>query len=96
MAIVYLLHISPPFKHACHYAGVTKRDDLWERLEEHRTGRGALMLRHASNAGSNLMLARVWYDVPRKFELSIKGRSMRYLCPICVSPEVAFRNRARS
>lgn len=90
MSIVYLLHIEPAFKHAAHYAGVTNRDDLWQRLEEHRSGAGALMLRHAVRAGSQLMLARVWYNVPRKFELRIKGRSLRNLCPCCVPVEQAL------
>ena len=88
--IIYLLHIEPAFKHAQHYAGVTKRNDLFERIEEHRDGRGAKMLRHAVRAGSTLMLARVWYKKPRAFELVLKKTSMRPLCPLCTPVDKAL------
>jgi hypothetical protein len=80
---VYLIHIEPAYKHAAHYIGYTTRNDVDERIEEHRTGRGAVLCRAAVNAGSELKLARVWLGVPRKYENRLKGRSARPLCPIC-------------
>jgi predicted GIY-YIG superfamily endonuclease len=80
---VYLIHLEPAFGHARHYVGYTTRDDVNERVEEHRGGRGANMLRHAVAAGVELKLVRVWRDVPRKTENKIKGRSVRPLCPEC-------------
>lgn len=83
MSHVYLLHIEPAFGHARHYTGYTTRDDVTERVAEHVAGKGAVMLRHATAAGCAVTLVRVWRDVPRKFENSIKGRSVRPLCPVC-------------
>lgn len=83
MSHVYLLHLEPEFGHAGHYTGYTTRDDVEERVAEHASGRGAVMLRHAVAAGCEIRLARVWRDVPRKHENKIKGRSVRPLCPIC-------------
>lgn len=83
---VYLIHIEPAFKHAGHYIGYTTRDNVGERLAEHVAGRGAVLCRAAVGAGSTLTIARVWRGVPRKFEMKLKGRSARPLCPICVPP----------
>jgi hypothetical protein len=83
MSHVYLLHFDPPFKHAQHYVGYTGRDEVASRVFEHQTGQGAVLTRHAVRAGCTVVLARTWPDVPRKFELKIKGRSLKPLCPIC-------------
>lgn len=94
MSHVYLLHIEPAFGHAGHYTGYTTRDDVTERVAEHLAGKGAVMLRHAVAAGHQVTLARLWRDVPRKFENSIKGRSVRPLCPVC-SGQAALRRRVK-
>lgn len=93
MSNVYLIHFSKPFGHAQHYAGVTNRDDIFERFDEHRAGRGARLCAKAVQAGIQLQLARVWANVERKFELKIKGRGLRAICPMCVGWEAASRER---
>lgn len=81
---VYLLHFSQPLGHAQHYIGMTKRDDVEQRLDEHRTGRGARICRKAVEAGAELLLARVWPNRPRYYEVRLKNRGgARKLCPIC-------------
>ena len=83
MTTVYLLHFDPPFKHARHYIGVTNRDDVQARVAEHQRGEGAVLCRHARRAGCEIKLARTWPNVERRYELKLKGRSARPLCPIC-------------
>ena len=83
MSNVYLLHFSPRYRHAGHYAGYTTRDDVAERVEEHLAGRGAVLVRAAVAAGCSVTIARVWHDVPRRFELKIKGRGQAEYCPLC-------------
>lgn len=83
MGKLYLIHLDPPFKHAAHYLGYTSRADVEDRVAEHRAGRGANMLRHAVASGSSLTIARVWMGKTRKNERSLKGRSLRPLCPHC-------------
>jgi predicted GIY-YIG superfamily endonuclease len=81
---VYLLHFTVPFGHARHYIGMTKRDDIEARVQEHRTGQGARLCQLAVAGGAELILARVWEDKPRYFELRLKNRGgARKLCPIC-------------
>lgn len=81
---VYLLHFDPPYRHAAHYLGWTSDDRVEQRLEEHRTGRGARLCAVAVQAGARLILARVWPGQNRSFERKLKRRkeSCR-LCPIC-------------
>lgn len=91
MSHVYLLHFEPSFKHAKHYVGYTTRDDVNDRVAEHLSGRGARLVRLAAAASCEVTLARIWRDVPRKFELKIKGRSVRPRCPICM-PNRKFKS----
>ena len=83
MTTVYLLHFDPPYKHAGHYVGVTHRDDVMDRVGEHQRGEGARLCRVARREGSLILLARTWENVERKFEMKIKGRGLKPLCPIC-------------
>jgi predicted GIY-YIG superfamily endonuclease len=92
---VYLIHIEPPFRQAGHYVGYTTRDDVMERIAEHVAGRGARLCRHAVAAGSTLVLARVWQDAPRRFEVRLKRTSQRMLCPIC-NPSTAMNRRRKA
>ena len=96
MPHVYLLHIEPSYRHARHYVGYTARGQVGDRLQEHQDGQGAVLTRHAVRAGCKLVLARVWKDAPRKFELRIKGRGLKPLCPICsAKPEPRDPSRSR-
>jgi len=79
---VYLLHFSRPFGHAKHYVGVTRRE-IDKRVDEHRRGQGARLCKLAVEAGIELILARVWINVPRDFELKLKNRGKACVCPIC-------------
>jgi hypothetical protein len=82
---VYLLHFSEPFHHARHYIGVTTNGrSVDDRLEEHRTGRGAKLTRAAAAAGVGMFIARVWWGVPRYTERLLKNKGgAAKLCPVC-------------
>jgi predicted GIY-YIG superfamily endonuclease len=82
MTGVYLLHISPPYKHARHYLGYA--DDIGARVAAHRAGHGARLTQVAVDAGCILVLARMWPDTNRTFERTLKNRKHApRLCPVC-------------
>lgn len=85
LVTVYLLHFSEPFGHAQHYIGVTgSLQEVPRRLGEHRSGKGAVLCKHATDAGISLTVARVWVEVPRYTEIKLKNQGgARRLCPIC-------------
>lgn len=83
MVTLYLLHITPPYKHAKHYLGVTRRDGIVPRWLEHMNKEGANLTRYARNAGSQLILTRIWLRAEFKQEKKLKGRSLKPLCPVC-------------
>jgi hypothetical protein len=80
----YLAHISPPYRHAEHYAGFTI--DLPTRWRDHlaggydpethrNRGKGARLLAAASHAGCQIELVRVWYGPQaRQLEQRLKQR----------------------
>lgn len=70
LAMIYLLHFEPRYKHAGHYLG--SADNVLARLADHRAGRGARLTAVAVAAGCKLILARVW-DGGRKKERWFKG-----------------------
>lgn len=85
MCSVYLLHFARPvggrFRH---YVGQTERADVMDRINEHRAGRGSRLTRGAVAAGIEIVLARVWKDMPRAYEQQVKRRGgLRRLCPVC-------------
>ena len=80
---IYLLHFTPPFRHAGHYLGYTSRDDVQERVAEHLAGRGAVLVKHAVAAGCEVLIAKIWTGVKKKTEKKIKGRGLRVYCPLC-------------
>jgi hypothetical protein len=41
------------------------------------------------------MVARIWFNVPRYFELKLKGRGKRTICPICKA-EAALSDKPQS
>lgn len=86
---VYLLHLDPPFKHARHYIGFTILG-LDDRLQRHKTDRGAKLLRAQLAAGGTWRVAQVWAQVPRSFELVLKRRGgAARCCPICKGVDTA-------
>lgn len=85
---VYLLHFVDPtgahsrFHHAGHYLGWAA--NLEARLEHHRRGSGANLLRHVMLAGLDFVVARTWEGVDRHFERRLHNRKCNpRLCPIC-------------
>lgn len=80
---VYLLHLTPPYRHARHYLGYT--DQLpEERLKDHLEGRGSPLIRAAVGIGVEVTLARVWKRKSRTFERELKNKkNAPKLCPIC-------------
>lgn len=86
---VYLLHLSKPLGNplnsrgmARHYLGFT--DSYQTRLEQHRRGAGAALLRAAKLADIDFSLARVWPGATRAGERKLKDQhNARRLCPIC-------------
>lgn len=94
-ATVYLLHLTPPYKHARHYVGWTGRD-LAERLADHDNllgramgGRGSSLLAAQKRVGGSWVVARTWTfetaEEARVKERAIKWRAATRQCPLCVS-----------
>ena len=79
---VYLIHFDRPFGHAQHYVGVTNGDPS-ERFKTHVGYPDVNLLKHAKAAGVQFQLARVWLQVPRYFEMKLKSRGKRPICPVC-------------
>ena len=88
MCVVYLLHFSVPVSgRFLYYVGKTERS-VEVRLAEHRAGRGARFTRRAVWDGIEIVLARVWEDVPDDFERMLKRRGgTRRSCPVCLEEE---------
>ena len=80
--MVYLLHFETAYRHAKHYTGFCEDGRLPERLEEHRTGRGAQLMEVVTGAGISFRLARTW-EGDRKTERRKKHRGASRHCPLC-------------
>jgi predicted GIY-YIG superfamily endonuclease len=99
MTGLYLLHLTPPYKHAKHYLGWA--EDIDARVAEHRAGSsGVRLVEAAVRAGCQLELVRTWPDATRDDERAKKatrtGKGFRprgsnstgsrgRLCPLCKS-----------
>jgi hypothetical protein len=85
MGTVYLIHIEPPYRHAKHYLGFTYADDSpKKRFDRHVAGRGSPLIKAALEAGSSVEVVRVWKNVDRTLERTLKLRkNTPTLCPIC-------------
>lgn len=78
---IYLIHFDQPFKHARHYIGSTNNVD--ERLDEHRSGRGSRLMAVVTAAGIPWRLARAWRG-GRQLERQLKNhKNAARICPIC-------------
>ena len=79
---VYLLHFSPPYKHAKHYMGFA--EDIDRRIEQHRAGTGTSMPWTIVSSVFRLILAPIWPGADRSTERRLKKRKESpRLCPIC-------------
>jgi hypothetical protein len=84
--MIYILHIDPPLKHARHYVGWTKDDDVSRRVAEHlnQTGsRPSKLVGAALRAGCVVTLAGTLEgDRTTERKLKARGGAMSY-CPLC-------------
>lgn len=83
---VYLLHFHSRYYHAGHYTGMTANLDA--RLQLHRTGRGARLMRAITEAGITFEVARLWkcetWQEARALERKLKKlHNGPALCPLC-------------
>lgn len=82
--MVYLIHFERKLKHAQHYLGFVE-SDLEQRLERHRSGQGAKLMKAVIAAGIPWEVVKVWPDGDRNFERSLKNkRKSRCFCPKCI------------
>lgn len=86
MGYCYLLHFSAPIApgaHTCqHYLGYTSRR-VSERINEHRSGRGARLTQVARERGITFTVVPTWRGT-RSDERRLKNRKEGpHLCPIC-------------
>ena len=79
---VYLICFHEPYHHARHYLGYTK--NVKARLEAHRRGTGAKLLRALNQAGINYEIVKVRPKGTRTFERLLKNKkNTPKLCPRC-------------
>lgn len=78
--MVYLIHFDEPFKHARHYLGYAK--NLEKRLEHHRRGTGARLMRAIGPAQISWSVVRTW-EGDGNLEQKLKRQHRRHLCPVC-------------
>jgi len=84
VSAVYVLHFTPPFKHARHYIGWTDQEDIAARLDEHVKGKGSRLVKAAVAAGTKIEIAHVLIGADRHFERRIKRRKdVCTWCRIC-------------
>lgn len=81
--MVYLLHFDQKYKHAQHYIGYAEKD-LQARINQHRVGKGARLMKVVVDAGIGFEVARVWDDGDKKLERKLKRwHRSKDLCPVC-------------
>jgi len=80
---VYLLHFDEKLHHAQHYLGFAENGNLESRIEQHRNGTGANIMRVIREHGITFQVATTWSG-DRKFERRLKNRKCAgRFCPIC-------------
>lgn len=81
----YLIHFDSRYRHAGHYIGWTKEKFPRKRLDAHRDGTGARLLRVLKDHGIGWKLARVWMGTTRDDERALKKfkNAAARLCPYC-------------
>lgn len=82
----YLRHFDRSHRHARHYIGSTQ--NLEQRLEEHRAGRGSPLIAAAIGDGIDFELAAIWEGNPHAERRLHRQKNTRArLCPICIAEE---------
>ena len=93
--IVYLLHFERSYRHARHYIGFTQ--NLEQRLEAHRAGRGSPLIAAAIADGTDFQLAAIWEgDRHDERRLHRQKNTRARLCPLCVPMAVSPLTGIRS
>ena len=77
----YLLHFERPIYRAQHYLGWSNNID--KRVAQHSRGKGARLVAQALAAGIRVDLVRVWTDVDKARERSLKRSGPKGYCPTC-------------
>jgi predicted GIY-YIG superfamily endonuclease len=86
---VYLIHFERAFWHAQHYIGYTANLD--QRVEQHRKGTGAKLLRAINTRGIPWQVVRTWPG-GHALERALKNRkNSRNLCPVCMQQRLIER-----
>ena len=88
MGTVYLIHLNTKLGNpdnvrgqAQHYIGYTT--NLEQRIETHKSGDGAAMLRAANDQGIEYQVVRTWKG-DQELERKLKGqKNAPRLCPVC-------------
>lgn len=81
---IYLIHFDRRYRHAGHYIGWTKEKFPRKRIEKHRDGRGANLMRVLKEHGIGWRVARVWMRATRSDERRLKNwNGAAKLCPVC-------------
>ncbi len=87
--MVYLIHFDQPLKHAQHYIGFVE-SDLDQRIEKHKNGTGAKIMKAVNEAGIPWQVVKVWKDGDRTFERKLKNRkNSKCMCPLCTKAKAA-------
>lgn len=79
--VCYLIHLDEPVGNSQHYLGFAK--DLRKRIAQHKTDRGAALLRSANARGISWRVVRVWRDADGDAEIALKAMIPKNLCPYC-------------
>jgi len=81
--VIYILHFSRPLFHAQHYIGYTGAADMEERMQRHRSGRGAKIMKAVFEAGIDVEIAAILPgDRTEERRLHRQGNTKR-ICPLC-------------
>ena len=88
--MVYLLHLDPPAGHVRHYAGVTRDEELADRLERGDTSTLQLpILEHVRARGGKILVARTWRLLEIRRAVPVGRVAREKLCRHCSYPSGA-------
>lgn len=81
--MIYLIHFDREYKGCNHYLGYTEKENVEERFNRHKAGRGARLLKVLNDNNIDYKVVRTW-DKERSFERKLKKqKKARKLCPVC-------------
>lgn len=90
---VYLIHFNEKLHHAQHYIGYTK--DVKKRIEKHRNGNGAALLRYLNKVGILYKIVKIWKEAGPEIEQYLKRqKNTKRYCPICTNKPLEPKERS--